>query len=217
MSYTARIPVAREGYPFIGLSSLTALVTAQLGYDFFAFVLLALTVFIVFFFRDPERVIPEDENAVVSPADGRIIKVEREFDDRFTDGHVYRISIFMNVFDVHVNRAPCNATVDHVRHTPGRFYSANTARAASENEQCAMLMHTASGQRMAAVQIAGLIARRIVCWPTKGDQLTLGQRYGLIRFGSRVDLYLPQDTRLDITVGQRVRAGETILGYLENN
>ena len=208
------IPIAREGYPFIAFASLVTLVFAVLGYDLVALLALAFTSFIFYFFRDPDRVSPEEEDVLVSPADGKIILVEKVFDDKFVKEHVYKLSIFMNVFNVHVNRFPFPGTVTRIQYSPGSFYSANTERAALENEYCALTVATANHQNLAVVQVAGLIARRIVCWATKGDSLERGQRFGMIRFGSRVDLYLPLQIQLEVKPGQKVKAGETILGYL---
>lgn len=209
-----RIPVALEGYPFILLTGFVALITAILDYDIIALVMLFLTGFILYFFRDPERVIPHDADVIVSPADGKVILVERIFDDKFVKEHVYKVSIFMNIFNVHVNRAPYTGRVERIAYAPGLFYSADTERGALQNEACAMVMTAQNGTRLAVVQVAGLIARRIVCWATKGDSLVKGERFGLIRFGSRVDLYLPLATQLEVSVGQKVKAGETVLGYL---
>jgi phosphatidylserine decarboxylase len=208
------IPVAREGYPFIGFAAFVTIIFAVLGYDVIAFWAMLLTGFVLYFFRDPSRIIPAAPDALVSPADGKVILVEKVFDDRFVNEQVYKVSIFMNIFNVHVNRAPFPATVNAITYSPGRFYSANTERGALENEFCAVTMSTDSGQRFAVVQIAGLIARRIVCWAEQGDSLCRGQRFGLICFGSRVDLYLPLKTQLEIATGQKVKAGETVLGYL---
>jgi phosphatidylserine decarboxylase len=209
-----RIPVALEGYPFIALAALVTLVMAILGYNLVALLALALTTFVLYFFRDPERVSPEEDDVVVSPADGKVILIEKMFDDQFVKEHVYKISIFMNIFNVHVNRFPLPGTVTQVRYSPGSFLAANTERAALENENCALVIATPGRQKLAVVQVAGLIARRIVCWATKGDYLARGQRFGLIRFGSRVDLYLPLQIQLEVRPGQKVRAGETVLGYL---
>lgn len=208
------IPVAKEGYPFIGFSAFITIVFALLDYDLIAFCAMALTAFVLYFFRDPERIVPAEEDAFISPADGKVILVDKVFDDRFVYEHVYKVSIFMNVFNVHMNRTPFSGTVEAITYSPGRFYSANTERGALENEFCALTMSTESGQRFAVVQVAGLIARRIVCWAQTGDFLSRGQRFGLIRFGSRVDLYLPLKTQLEISPGQKVKAGETVLGYL---
>lgn len=209
-----QIPVALEGYPFIGFAALTTLVLAILDYDGGALLALFLTAFVLYFFRDPERITPEDEDALVSPADGKVILIEKLFDDKFVKEHVYKVSIFMNVFNVHVNRAPCPGIVTRVLYSPGMFFSADTERGALENEACAMILETRNNRQIAVVQVAGLIARRIVCWAGKGDSLARGERFGLIRFGSRVDLYLPQQVQLEVTVGQKVRAGETVLGYI---
>ena len=209
-----RIPVAQDGYPFILLSALFSVITALLAYDIIALATLFLTAFILFFFRDPERISPDEEDVVVSPADGKIILIEKVFDERFVKEHAYKVSIFMNIFNVHVNRSPFSGKVSHIKYSPGRFYAANTERGALENEYCAITMATTSNRRLAVVQVAGLIARRIVCWAERGDYLTRGERIGLIRFGSRVDLYLPLQVQLEVTTGQKVKAGETVLGYL---
>ena len=209
-----QVPVALEGYPFIGFAGLTTLVLALLDYDCAALLSLGVTAFVLYFFRDPERIAPEEEDVIVSPADGKVIIIEKVFDNRFLKEHAYKVSIFMNVFNVHVNRVPFPGTVARVQYFPGKFFSADTERGGLENESCAMTLETASHRRFAVVQVAGLIARRIVCWATKGDLLGRGERFGLIRFGSRVDLYLPQQVQLEVAVGQKVRAGESVLGYL---
>ena len=211
---TPRVPVAKEGYPYIGFAALMTLIAALLDYDIFSFAALVLTAFVLYFFRDPDRIAPDENDVLVSPADGKIILVEKVFDERFVQEHVYKISIFMNVFNVHVNRMPCPGTVTKIVYSPGKFYSANTERAALNNEYCGVIMNTKSDQRLAVVQVAGLIARRIVCWTEKGDILKRGERFGLIRFGSRVDLYLPLNFQVEVSVGQKVTAGETVMGYL---
>lgn len=209
-----QVPVAKEGVPFIGLAAFITLVFAVMEFNCLTTMALASTIFILYFFRDPERFIPERSDALVSPADGKVILIEDVSDTAFTQSQAYKVSIFMNVFNVHVNRIPCDGTVDRVIYTPGKFYSADSAQGAMHNEYCATILTTASGKKIAFVQIAGLIARRIVCWLEPMDTVLRGRRFGLIRFGSRVDLYLPKDTELKITVGQKVTAGETILGYL---
>jgi phosphatidylserine decarboxylase len=207
------IPVAREGYPFIAFAGFMTIVVALLDYDMASLASLALTAFVLYFFRDPERVAPAAGDAVASPADGKVIAIDKVFDDRYTNEHVYKISIFMNVFNVHVNRTPFPGTVTDIQYSPGRFYAANSERAALENETCAVVMESANGRKFAFVQMAGLIARRIVCWAEPGDRLRIGQRFGLIRFGSRVDIYLPSQVQIEVRNGQKVRAGETVLGY----
>lgn len=209
-----RIPVAYEGYPFIGFSAFSTVVFASLGMVAATFVCLAITAFTLYFFRDPERVLPADENSIVSPADGRIILAEKVEDQQFTQGPAWKVSIFMNVFNVHVNRAPLAGTVERILYKPGKFHSADSKKGALENEYCATCITTEHGKRVAFVQIAGLIARRIVCWLEPGDTAVKGKRFGLIRFGSRVDLYLPVDAVLKIQPGDRVRAGESIIGFL---
>ncbi|NTV13390.1 MAG: phosphatidylserine decarboxylase family protein [Desulfobulbaceae bacterium] len=212
-----RVPLAKEGYPFIAFAALLALVLAILGHDRAAFFALVLTAFVMNFFRDPERIPDEDSTSLISPADGKVIIVDRIFDERFLKAEAIKVSIFMNVFDVHVNRMPLSARVDEVIYKAGAFHSADTQRSSLENESCAMIVTEKGGRRLAVVQIAGLIARRIICWAGRGDNLQKGERFGLIRFGSRVDLFLPLDTKLLVAKGQKVRAGETVIGHLPLN
>lgn len=209
-----QIPVAREGYPFIVFAAFASIVLALLEYDFLAVLGLLLTGFVLYFFRDPERILPDAEDSVVSPADGKVILVEKIFDDRFVHEHVYKISIFMSVFDVHVNRVPYPGEVEKIQYGAGSFYAANTDQGGLANEHNALILATQKNFRYAVVQVAGLIARRIVCWTEKNDRLERGSRFGLIRFGSRVDIYMPQHMQVEVRSGQRVRAGETIIGYI---
>jgi phosphatidylserine decarboxylase len=211
---TPQIPVAKEGYPFIFFAAFCTLVVAALGMPALAGALLLATTFILSFFRDPERFVTDLENAVVSPADGKIIGIERVTDSRFTDGEAEKISIFMNVFNVHVNRVPATGKVMKILYQAGKFYSADSAKGALQNEYCATVITTPQGKKLAFVQIAGLIARRIVCWLEPEDRVVRGRRFGLIRFGSRVDLYLPLDTEIMVKQGQKVRAGETVIAHL---
>ncbi|WP_136805315.1 phosphatidylserine decarboxylase family protein [Desulfosediminicola flagellatus] len=210
-----QIPVAKEGFPFIGFMVFITLVFAILSYDLLVWPCLVLTVFVLCFFRDPERFVPPEEDAMVSPADGKVIIAEKVQDDTFTEGEAFKVSIFMNVFNVHVNRAPMAGTVEKIVYRPGKFYAADSARGALQNEYCGTVLQTASGKKIAFVQIAGLIARRIICWLEPGDSILKGRRFGLIRFGSRVDLYLPLDTEILVQVGQKVRAGETVIANLK--
>jgi phosphatidylserine decarboxylase len=211
---TPQVPVAKEGYPFIGFAAFCTLVMAILNLPVVAIILLIVTTFILCFFRDPERFVPPAEDALVSPADGKVLLVEKISGSIFTEGEAHKISIFMNVFNVHVNRIPFSGKVEKVLHKTGKFYSADSERGGLENEQCATVITTSEGKKLVFVQIAGLIARRIICWLEPGDEVIKGKRFGLIRFGSRVDLYLPIETNISITAGEKVRAGETILGYL---
>ena len=212
---TPQVPVAREGYPFIGFAAFCTLIFGVLGLCIPTFILLIITIFVLCFFRDPERFTPPGEDLLVSPADGKILLIEKVEDKKFTGGEAWKISIFMNVFNVHVNRIPFSGKVEKIIYTPGKFYSADSEKGALQNEYCAALITTTSGKTLAFVQVAGLIARRIVCWLEPGDSAVKGRRYGLIRFGSRVDLYLPPDTEIVVQPGQKVRAGETILAHIQ--
>ena len=209
-----QIPVTREGYPFIAFAGFMTLIFAVLEYELIAIIGIVLTGFVVNFFRDPERIGPNEEDAFVAPADGKVILVEKVFDEKYLQEHAYKISIFMNVFDVHVNRLPFAGEVEKIIYSPGKFYAANSDQAALENENCAVVMSTTGNFRYAVVQVAGLLARRIVCWTEKGDTLERGARYGMIRFGSRVDIFLPQQVQIEVATGKTVKAGETILGYI---
>lgn len=208
-----RIPLAREGYPFIGLFAFLTLICAVSGHGMATLLLAALTIFTLYFFRDPDRILPTGDDVIICPADGRVIQIDKEFDDSFLGEQAYKVSIFMSIFDVHVNRLPFSGTVRKIQYFPGKFYSANTSRGSLENEKCSLVIDTDIGRSYAVAQVAGLVARRIVCWAEPGDTIARGQRYGLIRFGSRVDLYLPMQVQLEVTVGQKVKAGETALGY----
>ncbi len=211
---TPKVPVAKEGVPFIGFAAFCTLIFAALGLTLLTFGGLIVTLFILMFFRDPERFSPNQENALISPADGKIILIEKVYDDKFLQRDAFKVSIFMNVFNVHVNRSPYSGKVEKILHEPGKFYSADSEKGALHNENCATLLTTESGDKIAFVQVAGLIARRIVCWLEPGDTIKRGSRYGLIRFGSRVDLYLPLSCNITMEKGQKVRAGETILGLM---
>jgi len=207
------IPVASEGWPFIiPLAIVTALLFA-VGWKNTAYVALVLTLFVLYFFRDPERLVPKGKDLVVSPADGRVIVIKDVYEPDYLKQDVKQISIFLNVFNVHVNRAPVGGTVETVKYNPGKFHVASVDKASLANEQTGMVI--VSGKHKILVkQIAGLIARRIVCYAKPGDALLSGERYGLIRFGSRVDLFLPKDTELKVKVGDRVTGAQDIIGVL---
>ncbi|AGF79128.1 phosphatidylserine decarboxylase precursor-related protein [Desulfocapsa sulfexigens DSM 10523] len=206
-----RIPLAREGYPFIAFAAFVTLITAILGYEFLAWPALAVTTFVVAFFRDPERMTDAEYDKLISPADGKIILIEEQSDDIYLQDKVIKISIFMNVFNVHVNRIPIDGTVEKIIYKPGQFYSADSEKGALLNERCGVIISTSASGRIAFVQVAGLIARRIVNWLEVGDAVQRGKRFGLIRFGSRVDLYLPTTSTIHVKLGQKVRAGETAI------
>jgi phosphatidylserine decarboxylase len=169
-----------------------------------------ITLFILQFFRDPARTVPQDDNVVLSPADGRIVVVEK-VEDVYAGRTALKISVFMNVFNVHSNRAPVDGRIDSVQYFPGKFVNADLDKASVENERNALIITTSNGQLVTCVQVAGLIARRILCYVASGDVLKRGQRYGFIRFGSRVDVYLPVTAKPKVTVGDKVFATETVL------
>lgn len=214
-------PFAREGYPFIAISAVITLLlvlvtwkSCSLVFALFAAVAFLLTVFVLYFFRNPERTTPDDENAVIAPADGTVIVVER-VPQTPLGIEALKISIFMSVFNVHVNRAPLSGKVLAVEYSKGSFFDARDGRASCENERNCVILETKGGLKIAFVQIAGLIARRIICYPKVGDVITRGTRYGLIRFGSRVDVYLPADVEPLVKLGDSTVAGETVLGRIK--
>ncbi len=204
--------IAREGWPFLAIAVVVAsIATSLLGGWSWPFWVIAL--FVLQFFRDPARTIPQQANAVLSPADGRVVVVEKT-QDPYANREALKISVFMNVFNVHSNRSPVDGKIDSVAYFPGKFVNADLDKASTENERNAVVVTTDSGQTVTFVQVAGLIARRILCYVGKGDRLARGQRYGFIRFGSRVDVYLPLTARPKVTVGEKVSATETILAEL---
>jgi phosphatidylserine decarboxylase len=206
--------IAGEGLPFIiplGGATLLAFVA---GFQGISLVLLVVTLFVVWFFRNPQRNTPEKDGLVISPADGRVIRIEETTSDEQPGRTFQKISIFMNIFNVHVNRIPCSGEVRFIRYREGKFLSANLDKASKLNERNTVLLRTADGREIMTVQIAGLIARRIVCWLKEGMQVHKGERFGLIRFGSRVELFLPLGSTLLVRVGDKVRAGETPIGEL---
>ncbi|HUJ17861.1 MAG TPA: phosphatidylserine decarboxylase family protein [Nitrospirota bacterium] len=208
------IPVAAEGWPFIVPLAVVTIVLFVLGWKNTGFVLLVLTLFVLFFFRDPERTVPDENAVVVSPADGRVIVVKDVYEPTYLKQDVKQISIFLSVFNVHVNRSPIGGTVESVQYNPGKFHVASVDKASLDNEQTAMVI--ANGKsRVLVKQIAGLIARRIVCYARPGDRISKGERYGLIRFGSRVDLFLPKDAELKVKVGDRIKGARDIIGVLK--
>ncbi|MBI9111624.1 phosphatidylserine decarboxylase family protein [Maridesulfovibrio ferrireducens] len=206
------VGVSLEGLPYIFLSAFATVCFAILDCWFMTVVLLGLTAFIGHFFRDPERVAPEDVDAVVSPADGKVIKVEYAADP-LTGESRQSICIFMNVFNVHVNRMPVSGKIERIRYIPGKYFNASFDKASTDNERNVVEIIGKGNQRFTMVQIAGLIARRIVCWAEKSDKLKRGDRFGLIKFGSRVDLYLPEGYKVLVQVGDHVAAGETALAH----
>ncbi|MEA3465584.1 MAG: phosphatidylserine decarboxylase family protein [Thermodesulfobacteriota bacterium] len=207
-------PIAVEGYPFIAFFAFITLIFALLSWSVVTVVFLSLTLFTVYFFRNPDRTVPQGDDLIISPADGKVVFADLVKEDRFLNDEVLKISIFMSVFNVHVNRAPCSGKVVDQFYNKGQFFNAALDKASLENEQGGMVLEIAGGKKLLVVQIAGLIARRIVTYPVLGDLVERGQRYGLIRFGSRLDVYLSKDTVAQVALGDRCVAGETILGRL---
>lgn len=207
-------PVARPGLPIILGCAFTTAVLALLGLTVATLLALAVTFFVVYFFRDPDRIVPNTAGAVVSPADGKVIAVETLDASPYYDGGCRKISIFMSVFNVHVNRIPFEGTVKKVAYHPGKFIAANRDKASSDNERNAIFLETEKGSHITVVQIAGLIARRIICTVESEQSVRRGQRLGMICFGSRVELFLPPETEVEITAGEQVKAGTTIMGVL---
>ena len=205
--------IAREGWPFIAIAIVAALALHWAGWHAVAVLAWIVVAFVVQFFRDPARVVPAQANAVLSPADGRIVRVG-SVRDPFLDRDALLVSVFMNVFNVHSNRSPVDGRVVDVRYHAGSFVNAALDKASSDNERNALHLRTPQGADVTCVQIAGLIARRILCYAKVGDTLSRGQRYGFIRFGSRVDVYLPPNARPRVAVGDKVQATETVLAEL---
>ncbi len=209
------LPVAQPGFIFILIAILFTGMLFYFGWMVFAWVSFALTLFICWFFRDPDRAIPKDEKSLISPADGKVIVVEKQPGCEYLTGPCIKISIFMNVFNVHVNRVPFDGVVQKIRYSPGKFINASFDKASVHNERNALIVKTSNGKDYAVVQIAGLIARRIVNCVTEKEKITKGDRYGMIRFGSRLDLYLPDDFEVSVHVGEKTKAGSTVIGYMK--
>ncbi len=204
--------IAREGWPFLAISLVLA-VAATVWCVTWSIPLWIIFVFVLQFFRDPARDIPQDAGAVLSACDGRVIKVERAHDP-YAEREAILVSVFMNVFNVHSNRSPVDGTVQKVLYFPGKFVNAALDKASTDNERNAVVATTADGQTVTFVQVAGLVARRILCYIKAGDTLARGQRYGFIRFGSRVDVYLPLTATVKVAIGDKVSATSTILARL---
>jgi phosphatidylserine decarboxylase len=206
--------IAQEGYPFIIFSLVITVFISFFGNYWLMILMVAITFFVVWFFRNPERYFQDEEKLVISPADGKVIKIDDVEITETIAGKYKKISIFMNVFNVHVNRAPYSGKIEAINYHQGEFLSANLDKASMDNERNEVMIRTEDGRALWAVQIAGLIARRIVCWLNVGTSVKKGERFGLIRFGSRVDIYLPEDSKISVKLGDKVKAGETPLGYL---
>ena len=204
--------IAREGYPWILAAAVLALVAFFIGWNGMGVVLVLFALSFAGFFRDPERNPPAGDGLVLAPADGKVVAIVKE--GKEGKEATTRVSIFLSLFDVHVNRAPIKGSVEKVQYQPGKFHAAYREDASQDNEQNALRLVDSTGKVLNVVQIAGLVARRIICHVKEGETLERGQRFGLIMFGSRVDLFLPPAAKVEIAEGQRVKAGETIIGRL---
>jgi phosphatidylserine decarboxylase len=213
------VPIHKEGYPFI-LIGIVLTVLAGYFSQFFGWIFLILTLWVCYFFRDPERVTPVADGLVVSPADGRVNLISTVLPPSELDlpqEPMTRISVFMNVFDCHVNRVPVTGRIGQIHYTPGLFLNAELDKASEDNERNGLVMetmHRGEPLRIGVVQIAGLVARRILCYAKPGDSLARGQRFGFIRFGSRVDVYVTPDARPLVAIGDAVKATESVLAVL---
>ncbi len=210
-------PIIREGLYFIIPLLVAAIAAAILQMHLLASLIALLLFFCIWFFRNPERAVAAGgdlSGAIVSPADGRIIRIEESTEERHLQERCLKVSIFMNVFDVHVNRIPCDGRIEALHYQKGSFLSADLDRASEHNEKNLIGLVTPQGRKVVFVQVAGLIARRIICWLNPGMDVARGERFGLICFGSRVDLFLPLNARIDVKIGDRVKSGSTIIGWL---
>jgi phosphatidylserine decarboxylase len=205
--------VAREGWPFLAIAAAVSLLVTYF-WGWWSVPLWLASAFILQFFRDPPREVPDDPAAVVSPADGRVVEVSRA-EDPYLRREALKVSVFMNVFNVHSNRSPVDGTVQERWYFPGAFVNAALDKASLDNERNALWLRTREGHDVTCVQVAGLIARRILCYVGSGAELERGQRFGFIRFGSRVDHYLPLDAEVKVAIGDKVKAAESVLAWLK--
>jgi phosphatidylserine decarboxylase len=206
--------IAREGYPFILAAAVVTIVAFALGWLIIGILLTLATFAVAAFFRDPERKIPTEEGLLVSPADGKVVSIAEVMGDPIFAEAVMRVSIFLSPLDVHINRVPVAGKIEEIKYQPGKFLAAYEAEASRVNERNALKIVDKNGLALGVVQIAGVLARRIVCRVKRGDALARGERFGLIMFGSRTDTYLPKGCRVEVKEGQRVKGGETILGRI---
>ena len=206
--------ISPEGFQLIIASAALGWLLALLGFTTLSIITLILTVCLLFFFRDPERNITTDQDAVISPADGKVISIENIKETEFLNKNCVKISIFLSVLDCHVNRFPVSAKVLATKYKPGKFNLAYDAEGSEENEKLSTFVQMDSGVKLLFSQVAGFLARRIVSYAAVGDYFSQGERFGIIKFGSRMDLYLPEKSILEIDIGDKVKAGETIIAWL---
>lgn len=204
---------AREGWPFIAIALILALIVQIAVGGILAFIFWVLFIIVAQFFRDPAREMPREEDAVVSPVDGRVIKIEETICP-YTGEQTKLVSIFMNLFNVHTQKSPVSGRIEKIEYFPGKFLNASVEKASELNERNAVTVTTRAGDRVCFVQIAGLVARRILCYKLVGEEIARGERYGFIRFGSRVDLYLPMHAEICVTIGEKTTGVETVVARL---
>ena len=205
-------PIAPEAFPFVLLLGALATGAWFLDLKIASLILTVLAGWVLWFFRNPTRTIPDDPRAIVAPADGRVMEIQEEEEGTYCHERVIRVSIFLNIFNVHINRIPFTGEVVETGFISGRYLPAMKSAASQQNHRHALFIHTSTGKKVLVVQIVGLIARRIRCWVTTGDQVTRGDCFGLIQFGSRVDTFLPLDVKIRVKVGDHVKGGSSILG-----
>lgn len=208
--------IAREGYPFIIIAGFLIIIPFLTdGYEWLAVIPILITLFMLYFFRDPERNIPQKSDVLVSPADGKIIVCDSVFEQEFLQSECRMISIFMSPLDVHINRMPCDCVIVDIRHKKGKFLSAFKPEASVVNESISIVIETSYGKILLR-QVAGFVARRAVCRGKIGERYNRGERFGIIKFSSRVDIYLPHSIKETVSINQRVKAGESIIGELRH-
>lgn len=212
---TPRSKIAVEGFTYIAIFGVLAWITALFDFNLLSLFFALFTCFTAFFFRDPERETPKDAYAVIVPADGRVVAIKNVSEENFLNREMICISVFLSITDCHINRFPVTGRVLATKYIPGRFHKAYLNLASRENERLATLVETEDKEQIVIVQIAGIIARRIVSYLTLGDLVQRGERFGMIKFGSRVDLYLPLGCEVTVAVEDKVRGGETIIGWLK--
>jgi len=213
------VPILDDGWRFIAIFAGVTFLAALTGAAWLFWPLFVLTLWSIYFFRDPPRGVPQEDGLLIAPADGLVQMVTEAVPPAelgLGDKPLTRVSIFLSVFDVHINRTPCAGTIDVVAYRPGKFLNANADKASDENERMALAIRRANGRVIGCVQIAGWVARRIVCYVKPSQAVTAGERFGHIRFGSRTDLYLPEGARLLVATGQRMIGGETVMAELDS-
>jgi phosphatidylserine decarboxylase len=209
-----KLPIVLDALIFVVPLAVFIVISGWWGSVYLTLFFVVVILYVLWFFRNPERTIPGDGNILVSPADGRVLEIREVDEEDILKGRFKKVSIFMNIFNVHVNRCPCSGVIKVIRYGKGKFLSANLDKASSDNERNSVLIETERGTQILVIQIAGLVARRIVCWVKEGDIIKRGERFGLIRFGSRLEVFMPIETKVLVKVGDKVKAGHTKIGQM---